>query len=250
MCGFCRLDFEITEHLFNSCPKAQFVWRSISIAIGKQICFYDSFSEGSWISLANHDLELFTQSVIAVAVWLLWKARCNLVFKNEAPDFHSIPFRAVHHVREYSFSPSLLSGKKLIINNFSIFNNPFFFVSAVDSSESTNVGVGFYITDSVSKFIGAGWCNNSADSALEADALALITAMGSIYDYDIQIRNIFITNTDLHRAILSDNASISWRIEPLISNITDYLSYLGNPQIHIVPRSWMNVAVILAFSWS
>lgn len=71
--------------------------------------------------------------------------------------------------------------------------------------------------------------------------------MGSIYDSDIQIRTIFITNTDLHRAILSNNASISWRIEPLISNITDYLSYLGNPHIHIVPRSWMNVAVSLAF---
>lgn len=50
LCKFYNLCFETTEHLFNTCPKAQLVWNLISNAIGKQIIFHDGFSSGNWLS--------------------------------------------------------------------------------------------------------------------------------------------------------------------------------------------------------
>ncbi|XP_039132267.1 LOW QUALITY PROTEIN: uncharacterized protein LOC120269045 [Dioscorea cayenensis subsp. rotundata] len=104
LCDFCDLDFELAEHLFDSCPKAQTTWFLISNFIGKQIHFHDGFSNGNWLCPSNPDLNIFDQSIIVATAWLLWKARCNLIFQFEVPDFNSIAIRAINHVREYSHS--------------------------------------------------------------------------------------------------------------------------------------------------
>lgn len=137
--------YKITEHLFNTCLKAQSIWSSISNAIGKQILFHDAFTSGNQLYLTNTDLDMFDQQVIVSAIWLLWKARCNLIFRNEAPDFHIISIKAINHVREYLLSPSTQIGKQLILNHFTIFDSPFLFVSTVGNCETVVYGVGFYI---------------------------------------------------------------------------------------------------------
>ncbi|XP_039128641.1 uncharacterized protein LOC120264845 isoform X1 [Dioscorea cayenensis subsp. rotundata] len=93
----------------------------------------------------------------------------------------------------------------------------------------------------------SGCCNNSAKSDIEVKALALIAAMGSIRVLNFQIKTIFIANVDLHKAIMSGDPQHTWRLYPLISSIIDYMSSLGNRQIHIIPRSWMTAAVSLAY---
>ncbi|XP_039131805.1 uncharacterized protein LOC120268480 [Dioscorea cayenensis subsp. rotundata] len=92
-CKFCNLDFENTEHLFNSCPKTQIVWQQVSNAIGKQIVFHEGFSTGNWLSPDHPEYDLNVQSIIGVTSWLIWKTRCNLIFRQESPDFQSIPYR-------------------------------------------------------------------------------------------------------------------------------------------------------------
>ncbi|XP_039128643.1 uncharacterized protein LOC120264845 isoform X2 [Dioscorea cayenensis subsp. rotundata] len=99
---------------------------------------------------------------------------------------------------------------------------------------------------SISKIL-PGCCNNSAKSDIEVKALALIAAMGSIRVLNFQIKTIFIANVDLHKAIMSGDPQHTWRLYPLISSIIDYMSSLGNRQIHIIPRSWMTAAVSLAY---
>lgn len=82
----CNLDFETIEHLFNTFPKAHALWRSVSIAISKHIHFQDGFSSGNCLCPSNSNFDKHDQSVIIIASWLLWKARCNLIFCNEALD--------------------------------------------------------------------------------------------------------------------------------------------------------------------
>lgn len=76
--------------------------------------------------------------------------------------------------------------------------------------------------------------------------MALIAALRSIHISDLHINTIFIANADLHNAIITGNPQHSWRLDPLISSIIDYLSDLGNPQFYIIPKTWMNVAASLA----
>lgn len=129
----------------------------------------------------------------------------QLVFRNETLDFQLIHIIAVQHVREYSCSSTSQFGEQLIIHNFTIFDNPFLFVSAVGTSATAEYGTGFYITNSTFNFICPSCCNNSAESDIEAKALALISAMGSSHVLEFHIKTIFIDNADLHRAITSND---------------------------------------------
>lgn len=129
LCQFCNLNFESSEHLFNNCPKTQLVWRQVSNVIGMQIVFYEGFSSGSWLSQNNPIYDLRTKSIIVVTSWLIWKARCNLVFRQDAPDFQSIPIKAINHAREYMHNllPSTLESNSFLtiflslIARFSLF---------------------------------------------------------------------------------------------------------------------------------
>ncbi|XP_039145745.1 uncharacterized protein LOC120282984 [Dioscorea cayenensis subsp. rotundata] len=246
LCRFCNIDFECTEHLFNHCSKAQYIWRLVSAAIGKQVSFLDGFSSGHWLSPTNSVYDLRDQSVIAVTSWLIWKSRCNLIFRNESPDFNAIHVNALSHVREFSLSPTYLSGSRLILNNFSLIDSPFLFVSSLGKGEARDYGAGFYLSNACSQIICAGCCNNLADSILEADALALLIALGSLHASDLSSCTIFIASNDLYHLIQSDAIHFAWRLRPLISSLSDYLSSLGHPRICIIPKAWLAIANSLA----
>ncbi|KAH7660004.1 Reverse transcriptase zinc-binding domain-containing protein [Dioscorea alata] len=205
-CKFCNLDVETSEHLFNTCTKVQLIWNSVSSALGKQVNFQGGFSSGNWLSPALSEYTKYDQSVFAVVAWLIWKARCILVFQNEITDMLAIPIRAINHVREFSQTSSSHHGKQLILNNFTFTDNPFLFVSSAGSIENGVFGAGFYLTDTNSQLICAGSCSNCADSVLEADALALSSALGSLFASDLQTCTIFIANAELYY-IIKDGAS-------------------------------------------
>lgn len=79
LCGFWNLAYETNEYLFHHCPKSQTICGLISNDIGKPIYFLDGFISGNWLSPSQVDFEFFTQSIIAITTWLIWKARCNLI---------------------------------------------------------------------------------------------------------------------------------------------------------------------------
>ncbi|XP_039129019.1 uncharacterized protein LOC120265197 [Dioscorea cayenensis subsp. rotundata] len=247
LCRFCNLDFETAEHLFNSCPKAQATWLLISNFIGKQILFHDGFSNGNWLCPSNPDLNIFDQSVIVATAWLLWKARCNLIFQSEVPDFISIAIRAINHVREYSYSYPSHSGNQMILNNFTYIDSPFLFISSKGSCETGSFGAGFYLISANSQLLcRLVLCNITAESPIEAEAFALIAALGSLQASDHQIKTIFMANDDLHSTIKAGYSHHDWRINPLIINITDYLICFGRPAIFTTPSNWLSAASSLA----
>ncbi|XP_039136660.1 uncharacterized protein LOC120273975 [Dioscorea cayenensis subsp. rotundata] len=245
-CKFCNLDFENAEHLFNSCPKTQIVWQQVSNAIGKQIVFHEGFSTGNWLSPDHPEYDLNVQSIIGVTSWLIWKTRCNLIFRQESPDFQSIPIRAINHVREFSQSSNFNSSKQLILSNFSINDGPYLFVASTSHREANTHGAGFHLTNGYSQFVCAGYCNNFAESTLEAKSLALLIALGSLHASDLQVKTIFIACSELFNIIKHGCDPQAWRLNPLILSINDYLSSFDLPRVCIIPKAWMNVANNLA----
>lgn len=180
-----------------------------------------------------------------------WKARCNLIFRNEDPDFHSISIRAINHVREYFSSSYCQPGKQLILNNYSIADGPFLFVSSLGNCKTGAFGAGFFLSNTNSQIICGGCCNNRADSVLEAEALALTTALGSDLAMNLHVNTIFIANSDLHRLINADIPSHAWRLDALILSIPDSFKFgssskSGHPQSQITPNAWMGAAISLA----
>lgn len=55
-----------------------------------------------------------------------------------------------------------------------------------------------------------------------------------------------MANDDLHSAIKAGYSQQAWRLNPLISNITDYLICFGRSSIYIIPNEWLTVASSLA----
>lgn len=137
-------------------------------------------------------------------------------------------------------------GKNLILNNFVFSDSPFLFVRSVGSGEVGVFGTGFYVVDFNSQFVCASCYTILAESVLEAEALALIAALGSIFASDIPIKTIFLASADLHNAIKDGSSHHAWRINPLFISISDYILGLGQTSIHLIPIDWLAAASCLA----
>lgn len=125
---FGSLMNETAEHIFNFCFKIQWVWNNIGELIGKQICFPNGIIlSGHWLEVNNSGKTYFVASVITAPVWLIWKARCNVFFRNTQPDFKWIANRAIAHVNEYSSASRCNMVKNLIFANITAPQGVLFF---------------------------------------------------------------------------------------------------------------------------
>ena len=70
--------------------------------LGNSVNFPDCFLLGKWLEFGSNDKSKILAYVISASIWLLWKARCNLIFPNLQPDFNWIAVRAIDHIVEYS----------------------------------------------------------------------------------------------------------------------------------------------------
>lgn len=170
----------------------------------------------------------------------------HLIFQNEALDCYALSLSVIAHVREYFSSYSSLGGRNLLLNNFSSTDAPFLFSVAVWNRDAVQSGVGFHLSNYNFSLACAGCCSTQAESDIEADALALRTALQCSMDLHILCKHIFVASEDLFIAIKRGNPQTLWRLDPLIANILNLLSAMNFPQLHIIPRSWMRAAFSLA----
>lgn len=222
-CSFCNLTYENAEHLFNLCPKAQVIRNMIINITSKNIYFLDGLTSGNRLSPSHTGNDIFTQSIIVTNVWLIWKEGCNFIFQNEALDCNVFfSNKADAHVRKYLYAFSSHYRKNLILK-FTTHDSPFLYIAATWSRTKANAGAGFYTIDSNSRLLCAGYCRAPADSDIEAGAMALYSALNSMHDKSIQIKNIFIVSADLYKAIMNGNPQPIWRLDPLITSICNVL---------------------------
>lgn len=242
----CNLDFETIEHLFNTCPKAHALWRSVSIAISKHIHFQDGFSSGNCLCPSNSNFDKHINRLLSLPLGYSGRPDVILSFAMKLLTFSiflsesSIMSKSILIPIPFSIEKSLYLTILLLLIAL------FLFVCFVGTCEAGVFGEGFYVTDINSQFICAGCCNIQAKSVIEAEALDLIVELGGIFASDLHINMIFMASAELYNAIMAGSSHHAWSLNPLTISISDFLLGLGQPSIHITPKAWLAVASSLA----
>lgn len=169
-CVLCGLNLEDLDHLFLNCPKSRIVWIALERILNTKLVFGDGICSGYWLLQGKSS---FITSMISIGFWLIWKARCGMVFKKLSPNFISIPNHALDHVCEYHDGTSNKMGKFFAnLKHLSSLCNLLFTDASWISPELPG-GIGFVKISTNNKILLVGSSQVWIDSSFHAEALAL-----------------------------------------------------------------------------
>ncbi|XP_039136968.1 uncharacterized protein LOC120274488 [Dioscorea cayenensis subsp. rotundata] len=246
LCILCSLELESADHLFHGCYKAQQVWNLLNCILNINISFPDRISSGAWIT--DYNLSLHSISIIAVSIWLLWKARCAAIFSNIRPNYPLLVRKAIAHVQEFLQGNASLCGRRLLLNNFSHADGLFLFF-AFSWNCANKVGhLGYFVSNSTHIINCAGHCCFTAESIFEAAIHALNTAIYNAINRQLNIRRILHCHQLISQLLYNNCEPVIWRFSHAISNINNLLRFVMNPPLVEIPRCWNSPAIALASS--
>lgn len=114
-CHFCGLVSESASHIFWNYCKIVPCWNTLCATFNLDSIILNELSSGCWLTqrYTFKNSNAFFKALIATIAWIIWKDRCNLVFKGWAPKYHTIFSRAWsyclnffnstgNNIREYS----------------------------------------------------------------------------------------------------------------------------------------------------
>ncbi|XP_039116586.1 uncharacterized protein LOC120252479 [Dioscorea cayenensis subsp. rotundata] len=206
------------------------------------------FYRGLWLDHSLLGNDSFTQSVIVATVWLIWKARCNKIFKEEELDCKRVSINAIRHVREYQLALSPLLKSSFVLNNFTIAESPILLIASVYNADSSSAGLGFIVSDYTSTLICSGCCGcpviSAEDAAVKEFSFALQVMLN--WRWNFKIKTILSSSADIVAAILNSSRLNDWRLDQQLFFIGDLLIELGNPATHLIPGRWSKVPSSLA----
>lgn len=173
--------------------------------------------------------------------------RCDVIFRNNSPNYSVIAHRAFNHTWEFSCANRNLLGSKLILNNFSSADGLFIFSSATWNGSNQVFNSGFFISDATHSIHLAGCSSSAAEHHKEAKVQALNVALQTALNQNLHIQHIFILDAEINFLLHSINdLTYNWRITPWITNLRLLINSLQFPRIHIIPRVWMVPTIKLA----
>lgn len=145
-CAFCERERETDEHTLWRCFKSRVSWKIIERYANVNIDEIDHFTCADWITkrwrtrCSNNCFKV----VMASCAWLLWNARCDLIFNQTTPDFLKIGYQAVNMVECLTSVIQQTSGK-LSYSTFHAFLS--LFTNAVWIEQNRCYGMGFVLID-------------------------------------------------------------------------------------------------------
>lgn len=152
-CYFCELDTETANHVIWTCSKVNSCWSMILDFLGLSHLNQSFLNSGLWLtSTVNlpHKIQ-FDKALIGTSAWLIWKERCNLVFKKWRPNFNTILDRAL------SFCSVFDLNTKIHSREFSLIRNSHNTISVhTDASlnlKTQHCGLGFVIISNFNKIL-------------------------------------------------------------------------------------------------
>lgn len=138
--------------------------------------------------------------LIVTAVWNIWKARCNNIFKQQCLDATWITYTLVSQVKEYTLKAN--HQRELFFLN--IFNNyPFQYCLFTDASWIPNNHSsegGFFITNDPKRIVVAGCSRIIGESAFEAKLNTLEIGLKTVADWNHNIAVIFTDCIEIQKA--------------------------------------------------
>lgn len=92
LCPFCSFMDETQDHVIWNCSKLACYWQSLFGKLGLSTSAVNSLQSGNWLTIRfdSRDGDHWVKAMIAIVAWLIWKERCNLIFKNIPPNLNSI----------------------------------------------------------------------------------------------------------------------------------------------------------------
>lgn len=243
-CPFFGLHFDSIEHLFLTCYKTQGVWSHAESLFGKRFNFSGGFIAGNW--LANFGGNTFVKSMIAAVAWHLWKARCDLIFRNIQPNFEVVTLKAYCFAKCHSRPHTMYSGQRFLLNNFTATNGLFLFITTSYCSFTQVYHAGFFCTSATYNIIFAGPCPVTSSTCLEAELLALSHALQFVLSNSLSVHHIFSSNSDFQNVLHSSDHTCSWHLQHLITSSLTLLAAAGSPHVFKIPRIWIGPVLKLA----
>lgn len=152
--------------------KITLLWIDLLSRLGISLSFMQTLHIGQWLLSSPSP---WTKALIAMVVWLIWKARCNLIFKTWNPHLNTIISRAWSLCSDFFNASSKITRESssllLTTNSILIFSD----ASRVESSGDS--GLGFLVV-SHSGFILLASCDHAyLDSPLQAELAAILLAL-------------------------------------------------------------------------
>lgn len=95
-CKFCDLESETASHLLWNCNKIKPCWYKLFHNLGLNYPNNDFLSSENWITCNfNSPMNNYLiKALVATTTWIIWKSRCNLIFKNCKPNYQNITDKA------------------------------------------------------------------------------------------------------------------------------------------------------------
>ncbi|OVA06267.1 Ribonuclease H domain [Macleaya cordata] len=254
LCPFCTQKPKTVFHLFTGCDYTQAVWFSPPFNYNLSRVGHLDFH--IWVKSWFTDHFVFGFSAVgipeiaAVISWQIWKARCNLIFKNifiPPLQLANLIFKSLNQWLQSSHHtpllqpPSFASKWNPLPSSFIKIN-----VDASWSSNSSTAGLGLIARDCASSFRGARCLTVPALDAEHAECLAILHAI--FWAQELSIYNVYIEGDN--QAVLSflntGQGSIHWRNHNILDDAIKLLSVFHFHVCKYVSRDCNRVADRLA----
>ncbi|XP_039115912.1 uncharacterized protein LOC120251463 [Dioscorea cayenensis subsp. rotundata] len=178
LCHFCGLAPESASHTIWNCPKIMPCWISLCASFNLDPNVLAKFDTGIWLTnrFVSKNSDAFFKALIANLAWIIWKDRCNLIFKGWQPKYHSIFGRAWSYCTNFfnSIAKNIMeySIPSCPLKNISLFTD-----ASWSDSSPVSCGLGFIAISNVGQVLLAGAMGCSSVSPISAEIAAILFAL-------------------------------------------------------------------------
>ncbi|XP_039119408.1 uncharacterized protein LOC120255712 [Dioscorea cayenensis subsp. rotundata] len=211
LCNFCNLMPETATHVIWECPKVALYWSRVLSYLGCPTMPISVLSSEHWITsyLNKSHNSQFGKALIVTTAWLIWKERCNLIFKKWTPNFNSLVDKAWSYCSNFEQATRCMSrecpklrNSKTVITIYS---------EASWDSSTQDCGLGFAIILNYNQILLAGSCGYLTDSPITAEIEAIILAMNYCANNYLNLNHIYCDCPGVYQMINNFQRTVAWR---------------------------------------
>ncbi|XP_062024599.1 putative ribonuclease H protein At1g65750 isoform X3 [Rosa rugosa] len=228
LCPFCSDHMETIEHLLLQCPWTIGVWFGLPVNYIVDLAAITTFD--AWFSgvcemmKVVHKSKMVLSCWISFALWIIWKERCAAVYDHREPSPWGVIAQIKAAVSEYSglivSGSSIRSSSVESVKWFApLFPTVKLNCDGAWSSVTKRAGIGCIIRDFTGTIINGRVKTCLANSALHAEAIAVLEGLISARNLDFPSVSVEMDSDQLFSAIVSKPYTNLWHIYPLLRDI-------------------------------
>lgn len=176
-CYFYGLIEDTAQHLLWKCPKIQSCWQELCCIVGLLNIDLNYLSFGAWFVERSlpPDAKSLNKALIATVAWLIWKHRCDLIFRNLPVNVKTTVNRAWSQCKDLiKFSNNTCRECPKLTRNASLIS---IYTDASWSSKTSSFGLNFIIITNFSTILIVGAEGATFNTPIMAELTAIDLAL-------------------------------------------------------------------------